>query len=174
MDNPIAWPQYAMCEDLLIISQATYYASTIAVLPEPLVYYCENSSSITRKNTEESILLRFRQYDANLKALVSFYRRHNVLRQYAAGIQYSQIQLRNQLVALTGRLKYRLIWLTTYPSINLVMLFGSRHNPSSYREKMWFFIILFGLFPRFQAYYFKKKYRPGNIWRIQVPRQRVK
>ena len=164
-NHDFLWPAAAMHEDMVISSQLAFYASKVVLLPEPLVHYTFNGSSITAEITKQLLLNRFRESCANLEVCREFYNRQGLLGEYPEGMDVNILKTVHVLLRLTGQWKYRLMWLTTYPRVIWLMLVGTRHIPSTSNNRLWFFLIMLGLFPKHSHKYYKGKHAVTNLWK---------
>ena len=78
VDNNITWPKYGMAEDVVITSQATYYANKLAYLRSPLYHYRWNPNSFSRLEDETKMMKRVKNYEENLAIVQNFLSHHDV------------------------------------------------------------------------------------------------
>ena len=163
-DNPIAWPVSSMADDVVISSSALYYANRIAHVSVPLYHYRLNPHSTTNIHTPQHRANRQRMFVQNNNILFQFLEREGVAEKYAQGIWINKVMAKNDVLPYTNKLKYRLLWLRTYPEVNKMLLFGDKNHKSTYREKIWLLAICLGLFPRLRHRLLSKRLKPARIW----------
>lgn len=120
------FPIHNMGEDLVLSTQLLLYSKKVSVVDEPLYFYVNNSTSITKDLTEEKIYKNFLQVCCNLDLV------ENILKFNKVDITYTQELIalkyykRDMLYPLANRNKYRNIYFSTYPDINN-KIFQSRY-----------------------------------------------
>jgi len=162
-ENDIAWPVESIAEDLVIVTQVTYYARVLAYVARPLYHYCFNPNSYSRAFSEEKCVGRFNGNLANYEVLANFMRQHHLEERYERGIFINKVATRNCLLPLLGQRKYRKLFLGTFPEVNRVFLTGNTNHKPTYKERMWMACIWLGLYPKYKKFIFKH-FLPGEGW----------
>ena len=146
-DNDIIWPKHGMAEDVVITSQATYYAKMLAYLNSPLYHYRWNPNSYSRLEDELKVMKRVNNYKENLAIVQDFLRQHGVAHKYAKGIIHAKIEIRNYFLPLLHKPKYWWKHISTFPEINLIFLFPNRYYNPPFRKRLRMLFTLLGLYP---------------------------
>ena len=147
VDNNITWPKYGMAEDVVITSQATYYANKLAYLRSPLYHYRWNPNSFSRLEDETKMMKRVKNYEENLAIVQNFLSHHDVAHKYAKGLIHAKIEIRNYFLPLLHKPKYWWKHISTYPEINLLYLFPNRYYNPPFRKRLRMLATLLGLYP---------------------------
>lgn len=164
LDNDIVWPANTSHEDMVLSTEAAYYARKIAHVPVPLYHYVYNPNSISNKKEVDHVAKKVKLYMNNNKVIFGFLERKGVAKKYAEGMLINKVLAKNLMLPYTGKLKYRRLWLQTYPEVNRMLLFGSRDHRSTYKEKVWLLAIWLGLYPRMRDRLLTKRFKPERIW----------
>lgn len=149
-DNEILWAVKNMAENNILATQVAYYAKRVAHVDEPLYYYRQNPGSITKNKTEERCKQNMFDFKANIEVYEEFLRQKNVLDKYAYGIFVNKMRAKRCIIKYTAKQGCRKLWRNTFPEVNKVLLFGSRYYKPTYREWVWYFVIMAGLYPRLE------------------------
>lgn len=165
LDERMIWPAANHSEDVIISVAATYLAKKIVGVSEPLYHYRFTFNSITNDPSATNRLRKYSEYVKNNETLFSFFQKYGIEDRYQRGVIVSKMRAKNELLALLPDSKYRKMWLETYPEVNRIMLFGNRIFKSTYREKVWFLAVAFGLYPKFKRRLLSKRFRPEFLWR---------
>jgi len=165
VDDRMVWPVAAMAEDVVIVLAASYLAKRYAYTSEPLYYYRQQPGSITNNQSKDNILRRFSGFVKNNEVVLSFFAENGAQEKYLRGIIEIKMRAKNELLPLFPSCKYRKMWMKTYPEMNRVMLLGNSIYKSTFREKLWFFAQVLGLYPRFSRILLSKRLKPEPIWR---------
>lgn len=163
VENEIAWPVESIAEDLVIVTQATFFAHILAIVNEPQYHYRFNQNSYSRAAGEEKCVVRFYGNLANYEVLNGFMKRNNLTERYERGVFVSKASIRNCLLPLLGKRKYRRLFLNTFPEVNRAFLFGIKNHKPSWKERMWIICIWLGLYPKYKTFIFKH-FLPGEGW----------
>ena len=133
-ENCIVWPAAAHIEDMVLSVQAVYYAKRIAHVSEPLYYYRFNPHSITSVNNLENSEKKLQMFVQNNKVIFDFLDNKGLTEKYSQGILINKIGARNHIIHFTSQRKYLKLWLSTYPELNRLLVFGDKNHKSTYRE----------------------------------------
>lgn len=139
----VRFPQKNFLEDWVQTAQTLAYSRVVNLVYQPFYHYCFNPDSICRRKRDEAWCL-----EALNELTVNFALMHDFV--IGNGLADEEdlinrkIQIRNILVPLLVKGKYRSLYLNTYPEINWRLLF-SRHV--SRTQKVSFLAIFFNLFP---------------------------
>lgn len=167
LDNShLVWPKCSMAEDMVVSIVLTALAQKVIYLPEPLYHYNFNPYSLMNQNR---CYPHYLQQLENTKILLDFWEEMRLCEQYERGYIITKTNVKNALLPITDKLKYRKLWYSTYPELNKLMFWGSKDHPSSYRNKIWFIAIMLGLYPKFRRILFSKRLRPSEEWRAYIP-----
>lgn len=151
-DNPdLVWPVYSMAEDVVMSSELMLLAKKCDYLPRAFYHYRCNPESITRTNDRESMVRRFNWSCENYKVLFAFLEEHGMSEKYALGILRDKMGARGQIVHLLGEAKYRKLWKSTFPEMNRVIFWGNKYHRSSLRNKVWYILVVLGLYSRLSS-----------------------
>jgi glycosyltransferase involved in cell wall biosynthesis len=146
-ENDIIWPTHGMAEDVVIITQLTYYAKKLAYIGVPLYHYRYNPISYSKAKSEEMIDKRTSGFIENYKIIQKFMRREGIAEKYAFGLIYPKIEIRNYFLPLINKPKYWWKHISTYPEINLIYLFPNRYYNPPFRKRLRMLATLLGLYP---------------------------
>lgn len=164
VENDIVWPIKNLGEDTVLSAETVFFAKRISHLKMPLYHYRYNPTSVTKLLDEEHCLKNLDSFKSNVDILTGFLKREGVDEQYGRGIFINKMRTKNRLLPILKQRKYVRLWFHTYPEINKVILFGNKHYKSTYREKVWFFAILFGLYPKYKKRLHSKRFFPCSEW----------
>jgi len=164
LDNDIVWPANESHEDMVLSTVAAFYAHKIAYVPVALYHYVFNPKSISNISDAESVARKIWLYVRNNKVIFDFLKREGVDKKYAEGILANKVLARNLILPYTKKLKYRKLWLKTYPEVNKLLLLGNKEYRSTYREKLWFLAIGLGLYPKMKHRLLSKRFKPDRMW----------
>ena len=163
-ENRIFWPAAAHIEDMVLSVEIVYYAKRIAHVSEPLYHYRLNPHSITCENRLEDSEKKLKMFVENNNVLFDFLERNGVAEKYAQGILINKIGAKNHIIHYTSRRKCLKLWLSTYPELNKLLVFGDKGHRSTYREKIWFLVVCMGLYPWLEHRLRSRRFRPDAIW----------
>ena len=163
-ENHIVWPVAAQIEDMVLSVQAVYYAKRIAHVPVPLYCYRLNPHSISCVNTLENSEKKLHMFVQNNKVIFDFLKRNGVAEKYSQGILINKMGAKNHIIHYTSQRKYLKLWLNTYPELNKLLVFGDKNHKSTYREKIWFFIVCLGLYPKLEHQLKSRRFKPDALW----------
>ena len=165
LDNDIVWPVNAGHEDMVVSDMAAYYARVIAHVPVAFYHYVHRSDSLSNLVDPEFVAKKLQLYLNNNRIITDFMKREGVAEKYAEGLLTDKVLARNLMLPYTDKLKYRRLWLHTYPEVNRLLLFGNKVYKSTYREKIWFLVIWLGLYPKLKRRLLSKRFKPDRMWR---------
>jgi glycosyltransferase involved in cell wall biosynthesis len=168
LDNDIVWPANVSHEDMVMSDMAAYYARQFAHVPIPLYHYVYRSNSVSNIVDPEFVVWKMELYKDNIRVIKEFFEREGVSEKYAEGLLTEKVLARNLILPYTNKLKYRRIWLRTYPEVNRILLFGNKEYRSTYREKIWMMAIWLGLYPRMKRRLLSKRFKPDRIWSLMT------
>lgn len=141
--NEISYPHNNYGEDIALMSQILFYATSAFYLKEPLYHYYYNPSSISRKKDKKHILKSFNDTCTNAHLIDTFFKREdNSLINNA--IVCLKCRERDRLIPLIRSRKYYKLWLSQFPEINNKVLFNSY---ILFKHKIRFILCLIHLFP---------------------------
>ena len=163
-ENHIVWPVAAQIEDMVLSVQAVYYAKRIAHVPVPLYCYRLNPHSISCVNSPEKSEKKLQMYVQNNKLIFDFLEEKGIANKYSQGILINKIGAKNHIIHYTSQRKYLKLWLNTYPELNKLLVFGDKNHKSTYREKIWFFIVCLGLYPKLEHQLKSRRFKPDALW----------
>ncbi|MBO4599443.1 MAG: glycosyltransferase family 2 protein [Bacteroidales bacterium] len=159
----MVWPVANHAEDVVVSMMTTYLAQRIACVREPLYHYRYNPNSITNVRDERNRLKKFDEFVRNNELLIHFYEQNGISERYRHGLKVNKNFARNELLPLTGKRKYRRLWIRTYPELNREML-----RRGTYRERIWLAAVSLGLYPKWNKYLLSQRLRPAAVWRKGV------
>ena len=164
-DNDVVWPQKNYGEDGVFCTVTSYYAKRIAHVAEPLYYYRYHTTSISHKKmTEETCLRNYKDSIFHNEQSWKFLEDKGVREQFKRGDIIYKIRIKNRLLPIVGKCKYRRLWWNTYPEVNKVILFGCDCYKPTYKEWVWVFAIMTGLFTWQKKRLCSKRFLPSNEW----------
>ena len=146
-ERDVVWPLGRFQEDVVFSLISAYYSKRISHVDVPLYYYRYHPNSLTHKMSEKDCLTKYRESITNINIMVDFLVSHGVSEKYWRGILIHKLRTKNRLLGIQRKWKYRVLWFKTYPEINKTLFCGDSRYKSTYKEKVWFFAILFGLYP---------------------------
>lgn len=165
VDNDIVWPQGNLGEDTVFTVVTAYYAKRIAHVKEPLYYYRYIASSISHGKQTEDVCLR--QYNDSIKNFTiawHFLDCKGEGEKYKRGDIIYKIRIKNRLLPMVDKCKYRRLWWNTYPEVNKVILLGNKCYKPTCREWLWVFAIMTGLYPWQKKRLRSRRFRPLEEW----------
>lgn len=124
-DNPIIYPLDIMGEDMALVFQLAYYSKKIAVIERPLYFYFQNTESITHIIDKNFAYKRFRQAINNINLVLGFFKERGLLTKYKKELVCYKQYVRNQCIMLINDKKIRREWLSTFPELNIKVLFST-------------------------------------------------
>lgn len=157
-NNEFVWPVRNMAENNVVSMQVAYYSKSVSHVNTPLYYYRNNPASITKNKTKERCIRNLKDFQANIEIYEQFLVQKNMEDKYSYGIFINKIRAKRCVIKFTNSRDCRQLWLRTFPEANKIFLFGNKYHKPSYREWVWFFTIILGLYPRFEKY-LKKQFR---------------
>ena len=164
-DNEMVWPQGNLGEDTVFTTVTVYYAKCIAHVKEPLYYYRYNALSVSHLEVSEEVCLRnYNEFLQNFTIAWQFLDRKGVSEKYKRGEIIYKIRIKNRLLPMVDKCKYRRLWWSTYSEINKVILFGNEFYKPTYKEWMWVFAIMTGLYPRYRKRLRSRRFLPLKEW----------
>ena len=167
LENDIVWPANRGHEDMVLSTVAAYYARKIAHVPVALYHYVYRLDSFTNIAEADFVAKKMQLYVKNNRVIFGFLKREGVAERYAEGILTNKVLAKNMLLPYTDKLKYRRLWLQTYPEVNKILVFGSKEYRSTYREKIWLLAIWMGLYPKMKRRLLSKRFKPERIWSLR-------
>lgn len=118
----IVFPIKNMTEDLVVMTQVAINAKHISYIAEPYYYYRINTDSISKCNTESSILARYNGIIENTIIIADFIERNNLMWEFSEDIIFKKYDCKEVLDSLLNKFKYRELWRNTFPEINNLYL----------------------------------------------------
>ena len=147
-ENDIAWPVCGMAEDLVLSSQFSYYAKSLAHVDVPLYHYrCTPNSYVKMKNEETVIMKRANGFIANLGVLEDFMRKKGINKKYEQGLFISKVFALAELNPIIDKPKYWWKYVSTYPSVNLALIFGNKYVHLKPIKRLRLLTIMLGIYP---------------------------
>lgn len=146
-ENEFVWPVKNVGEDTVISVMYAYYSKVISYVNEPLLYYCYHSDSFTHARSETLQLKKFDSFYSNIMILFDFMKQNGLDEIYAKGIINNKILTKQFLAPLTNKVKYRRMWLRTFPEVNKVLLFGNKYYKPKLFNWIIFFSVITGIYP---------------------------
>lgn len=122
----IIYPKYAMGEDCVFCLQLVWNSRKMAYVDTPLYYYYNNSQSITRDNSDENILKKYRQSIANANDILLFAEHNDLLDKYSEAIDSIMFNKKNILLPLINKKKYYQLWKETFSELNYRILLNTQ------------------------------------------------
>lgn len=116
--NDIEYPVENKAEDGALMTQLSFYASSIYHLAKPLYYYFQNTDSICRQASIDASLRRLHQECINTDLRIRFLKKNNVLDKYKDDVIIWKYCARHNIQHLLNEKKYFKLWKNTYPEIN--------------------------------------------------------
>lgn len=146
-ERDVVWPAGRFQEDVVFSLISAYYSRRISHVDVPLYYYRYHPNSLTHKMSENACLMKFQESIINIDIMIDFLVNQGMSEKYWRGILIHKLRTKNRLLGIQRKWKYRVLWFKTYPEINKTLFCGDSRYKSSYKEKVWLFAILFGLYP---------------------------
>lgn len=128
------FPEYAMGEDMLLVSELVSKSKSFDYISTPLYYYTINPTSIVRQKDEKSILKNIEQNQDNLNKLESYLKHEGIEKEDC--IEVIKMRIRNLLNPLISNKEYSMLWNNIYPEINRRLIFNKH---LTIREKIGFY-----------------------------------
>lgn len=110
----IIYPTDGMGEDMCLSLQLLYHCKSISYNHDVCYHYYQNPTSMTKVQTEESCLSRFRQICRNVEIVKKFYSGKPVNDSLRKGFRYLEFNAKRPLTPLLSERKYRKLWRQTY------------------------------------------------------------
>lgn len=169
--HPIVWPPCYMCEDETLVLSLTPHAKKLAYIAAPFYYYrvLDNTASHIRGLKYD--VERFSQICRNIDALLVNLSNSGMDKENTRGVISFKMCAKNYLLLHTDKLKYRKLWLSTYPETVSIMFKGNGEIQSGWKEKLWLVVIFLGLFPMLKRVMLNRRFRPNSIWMGALMRQ---
>lgn len=147
-NNDIIYPTANKAEDGALMTQLSFFSSSVGYLDKPLYYYFNNPVSMSRIFSEEECVKRFNQEKENTDLRLFFLAQQGAIEDYSPSIIEWKWFTRNNLLPLMKYNKYYKLWYSTYPEINKQIFLS---KDFSCHSKMTF------LFQLLRLYNFMKK-----------------
>lgn len=141
--SDILYPIVNKAEDGALMTQLSFYASSIGYIAIPLYHYYANPNSMTRILSEEECVKRMEQEKENTSLRISFLDRMGKTELYKKDIIEWKWLTRNNLLPHLNKSRFYNMWLSTYPEINTELLLCKR---ISVRSKIVFLLQLCRLY----------------------------
>ena len=122
-NNNIMYPKYAMGEDIALCLQLIYYSSKLCFISKAYYYYYSNLNSISKKQSDDSVISRFNQIYYNILLLERFFKQKNVDKSINNAVDCFKHLQRNLLAPILTQKKYYKVWRTCFGDINKKVLF---------------------------------------------------
>lgn len=123
--NQIDYPEGNMGEDMVIILQCLFHAQRISIIKEPLYSYYFNENSITKNQTEDSIIYKFYESQKNADILIKFFKDNGLYNTYSKEIEVLLFNKKSALKPLLKKTQYYQLWKQTFKNINHKIIFNS-------------------------------------------------
>lgn len=141
----ITFPVDNMGEDMALTLQLAIAAHHISYEPKALYYYYNNPDSITKGNTEQSVLSKFQQNKNNAEIVLSAFKKRSIDIVYPDELMYIKWNTKKQLWRLVHKKEYFTLWKDTYSEINSKLLL----NPLiSTTDKLRYVLTYARIYPR--------------------------
>jgi len=164
LENEILWPVSSMAEDMVITTQASYFAHKLAHVAEPFYHYRINPHSYAHSEEEEKRLQRIESYKKNNEVVIEFIRRNGLEDSHENLLFMNKVIIRNMYVRLFQQSKYQRIYLRTFPEVSWAYLFGNKKHKPTWRERVWIIAVALGLYPLLRKKLLKYC-SPSKHWR---------
>lgn len=115
------YPKDNMGEDMAICMQLFYYCHRIEYVARPFYYYYCNPGSIVHKNTKETVLNKFQQYNQNLSIVIGFYSSKNEF--HCLEKEFTWLKYSVKSILDYPDKQCRALWRRVYPFSELRILF---------------------------------------------------
>ncbi len=135
-NNDIIYPKYAMGEDIALSLQLIYYSTKLCFIPKAYYYYYSNLNSISKKQSDESVISRFRQISSNVNLLDTFFKSKKNDKFIINAFDCFKHLQRNLLAPVISQKKYYEVWKYSFGDINKKVLF----MPLSLKDKVVFLL----------------------------------
>ena len=144
--NGIVHPTYTMMEDFALFLQVVYFSDKICYLEEALYYYYDNFNSVCKKQTEQAMLNRCLQAEANVRLVIDFLDKQFLLAKYRNEIVWLKYYVRVFIwpLVLSDYRRYYIKWINIFPEINKRFIFT---KGISFRYKLIFLLTCLGIYP---------------------------
>lgn len=127
-DNALIPPAANMNEDLVMVTQLIYHATSFAHVDEPLYYYYRgNAGSLTADQRGiDACLSKFNSSLANDNIVLGFLKANNLDSEFKVESAILKFYCRDNLRPLTSLKPHYSLWKNTFPEINRSFLFLPR------------------------------------------------
>ena len=142
--SDIIYPTDGMGEDMCLSLQLLYHCKSISYNHDVCYHYYQNPTSMTKVQSEESCLSRFRQICRNVEIVKKFYSGKPVNDSLRKGFRYLEFNAKRPLTPLLSERKYRKLWRQTYQGCEWSVL-TDPEAPAHERLKS--LLSLFGITP---------------------------
>ena len=146
-ENDIAWPVCGMAEDLVLITQISYYAKRLGHVDALLHHYRFNPNSYVNTKNEKAFVKRANDYMANLRIIEDFMKRKGIDKKYAQGLFISRVSALSKYKLLIDKPKYWWKYVSIYPSVSWALVFGNKYIKLKKRKRMKHLTIILGIYP---------------------------
>ena len=166
--NDIVWGKGSYGEDVVLSAMEAFYSKKVECVNVPLHHYRYNPNSISNQIDEQRLVRNHVEYSGNIQIIEDFFRSKGCVDQFAKGLYISKVNVRNYLLPLVGKKKYRRMWMKSFPETNKAIFWGDKSHKSTYRDKIWYLGVTLGFYPRFRKILIKKIFRPGPEWEFGI------
>jgi glycosyltransferase involved in cell wall biosynthesis len=146
-ENDIAWPVCGMAEDVVLITQISYYAKRLSHVYVPLHHYRFNPNSYVNTKDEKAFAKRAYGYMANLRVVEDFMKKKGINKKYEQGLFMSKVWALAELNPLLDKPKYWWKYVSTYPSVNWALIFGNKYIHLKPIKRLRMLAIMLGIYP---------------------------
>ena len=167
-DNDIVWGKGSYGEDVVLSAMEAFYSKRVECVNVPLHHYRYNPNSISNQIDEQRLVRNHVEYSGNIQIIEDFFRSKGCVDLFAKGLYISKVNVRNYLLPLVGKKKYRRMWMKSFPETNKAIFWGDKSHKSTYRDKIWYLGVTLGFYPRFRKILIKKIFRPGPEWEFGI------
>lgn len=142
--NPnFIFPSNNMGEDMAATLQLLGNCKSMGYIPRAFYYYYSNPSSITQTKTDDQVISNMLQWKENVKILEKCYK-DSTDKHIKGSITYLKYRVKNYLLPIMYKRRYRRLWKETFPEINLQVYICPWID---YRSKLYFLLTYIGVLP---------------------------
>lgn len=135
--NEIVYPTCGMGEDITLCLQLVSFCKKIYFIPKPYYYYFSNQDSISKHNTVESVISRFKQVCDNVSILEKIFRDNSIAgKNIELSLDCFKHKQRDLLLPVISQKKYFKLWKTCFKGINRKVIF----MPLNFKDKIFFLL----------------------------------
>lgn len=143
-NESFVYPKGNMGEDMVLTTQVLLESDRITYVDIPLYNYYNNTTSITKKVSESSLVAKYQQFRDNVGIVISLFEDKKYGNEFDGCIISLKWMTRKQLWGLVHDKKYYILWKETFPAIDRLIM---RTPVISVADKIRYILTLLKIYP---------------------------